>query len=484
MKDQSQDVWAGVANSNDMYNAVNGSFEGDEIFPTDFFLLDKKKTYGRVLDFGCGFGRNWPVMAADEIVAYDLPEIINQIDDEIFKAHPTGLILMDDFDETLTLEYDLIYADFVFQFFFDREYFHYVLHKLAATSPYLHISSRCYAEGGWNVLAEIIAEGSWGVVSLNQDQDLLATQQPPSHVHFQGVFESNAWVGTKDEVVVNRQQDPFVYRSCTDLINDLYEGLESIKHDISGVCGLPRSGVVPAYLLSNILHVPLYSIEGLNHRLDFRPQTSRYLKEKPGRILILDDTSWTGNAMNKVKGMLHPEVKDQVLYGAVYASEKMAPKLDVVFKRMPSEHHAFEWNFMKEYLVQKYMVDMDGVLCEDWTAVLETPVQQEYLDFLENCKPYVQPAFPVYKVVTGRREQFRKETEAWLDKHNVSYNKLVMVGETHPNHAEGKAEVYANDSHAVLFVESCPVQAAHIYGKTMKPVFCLQTKQIYGDYKI
>jgi len=122
---------------------------------------------------------------------------------------------------------------------------------------------------------------------------------------------------------------------------------------------------------------------------------------------------------------------------------------------------------------------MDGIICEDPppNKNLGTP---GYEEFLKTAKPLFLPTFKIYQIVTGRREKFRKETEEWLDRHNVKYNKLIMK-ETHiPTEQTPyfKADIFIN-SNSDLFIESDEKQAKIIAIISKKPVYYFEKGLIY-----
>ena len=82
-------------------------------------------------------------------------------------------------------------------------------------------------------------------------------------------------------------------------------------------------------------------------------------------------------------------------------------------------------------------------------------------------------------LVTNRLEKYRKQTEAWLAKHHVKFNTLIMLDLENKNdrisqvdYYSHKADFYKN-SKATLFVESDIEQAIEIANRSNKFVFCV-----------
>ncbi len=134
------------------------------------------------------------------------------------------------------------------------------------------------------------------------------------------------------------------------------------------------------------------------------------------------------------------------------------------------------------------MTDLDGVICPDWTGVSQAEEKdpEGYLRHLEESIPLFVPPWPVLAIVTGRLEQYRQATKAWLRRHEVHFYFLMMMNaETILERAEKgvsrrKAAIYHYSQDAILFVESNQKQAEEIHRLTKKPVLCWSTKVRYG----
>jgi len=171
-----------------------------------------------------------------------------------------------------------------------------------------------------------------------------------------------------------------------------------------------------------------------------------------------------------------------VKFGAVYVSPESAALVDFYFAVCPNPR-IFEWNLMHHQMLQSACVDLDGVLCCD-----PTPADNDdgirYLEFVRNAKPLFIPTAPVGHVVTCRLEKYRAETVAWLARHNVRYNRLVMMQYATAaervkagRHAEYKAEV-CRSANASLFIESDQRQAGEIARLANVDVFCVGTRSM------
>lgn len=250
-------------------------------------------------------------------------------------------------------------------------------------------------------------------------------------------------------------------------LDSIIPKLKNIK--VSGVVGIPRSGVFPASIISLHLNVPLYSIsDGEIIRLN---SVSKYggfrmseHKECSGNLLFIDDTICSGRTFKslnidaiKVAVYCHPQSIDMVdLYGEIL--------------ELP---HFLEWNFFKLPHISNYGIfDMDGVLCPN-VPVDMAKNHHSYIDYINNVEPILKnvPQHEINIIATGRLEKYRDDTEKWLEKNNVKYRELIMFpSELKPfrdtNHVkavgEYKAKIFNENKECKFFIESCPKESAII----------------------
>ena len=146
----------------------------------------------------------------------------------------------------------------------------------------------------------------------------------------------------------------------------------------------------------------------------------------------------------------------------------------------------FEWNFLHHELLGMACCDIDGVLNVDPTSE-ENDDSENYLLFLNHAKQMLIPTRKIGYLVTSRLEKYRKQTEEWLEKHKIQYNKLIMLdGYTAEQrrqdgiHAQFKANTYNQLRDATWFIESNVGQAQQINQLTGKPVYCTQNQKWYN----
>lgn len=496
MQEKSIDIWSNLARVQTNDQLMNSMFanwsEHGDSYHTELRLLNNEEKYN-ILDFGCGLGRNAEYLNqyADRLDGYDLPDVIKRANGKYYNN------LLNSLDDIELIarnfgNYDIVVVEFVFQFFFDVEYFRQILERLSKISGYIYVVSRVWAEGGWNVFEELMTnKANWNlVIGDGQDIPFLMSQGNGSLTHFEAVFKSQYVESDKKPHIGYDDVDKglWVYKSYNDAFKDLREWA-NVLPKLGGVCGVPRSGVTLASYLSHYLNVPLFSLEGLSHNLNYRPNQCRPIYNNEGPILILDDTIWSGQAMHNVKNYIPKYLRPHVLFGALYANQAKTKNIDVYGKILPTVQHTFEWNLLRDPLTSKYMVDLDGVLCENWLGTCDDDeLKPDYIRHLKHAKPLFKPLFPIYKIVTARLEKWRFLTQAWLNANDIQYGQLIMspyktIEDRTANNGFGhwKAEVYKNDDYAACFIESEHWQAEYIHSVTGKPTFCVDTMKPYGN---
>ena len=259
------------------------------------------------------------------------------------------------------------------------------------------------------------------------------------------------------------------YRNITDLNNIILKKLSIIPRDFDLIVGVPRSGMLPANLLSLYLNRPYTDIHSfLNGHIYKAGARSQFFDiSEFKKILVVDDSIASGSAMVEVRESLkHLESKFDIKYCAVYIIAGKEKMVDYYFEIVPLPRY-FQWNILNHTTLEKACFDIDGVLCAD-----PLPEQNDdgpkYIDFILNAPPLFIPGSKIGTIVTSRLEKYRTETETWLKANNIKYNDLVMLDlpdmaarQRANNHGDHKAKAYMSKPY-VLFVESEYHQAVEI----------------------
>lgn len=279
------------------------------------------------------------------------------------------------------------------------------------------------------------------------------------------------------------------YRSLTDLSVLITGNLHRIPQDVDLVVGIARSGILPAITIALLLNKRYADLEGyLAGRLSGAGSTKQHagLIEdvcKARHVLVIDDSLNRGHAMREARQRLAHLAGDvRFTFAAAYVVPDGVAEVDIALEVLPLPR-MFEWNFIHHPYLEHACVDIDGVLCLDPCAA-ENDDAHRYLAFLADAVPHYRPTRRIACLVTSRLEKYRAETEAWLARHGILYDKLVMLDLPSAEerrrlgfHGRFKGEVY-RDSKAMIFIESEYAQAIEIARISGKPVLSIEGQQI------
>jgi uncharacterized HAD superfamily protein len=277
------------------------------------------------------------------------------------------------------------------------------------------------------------------------------------------------------------------YRSIQDLNQHIISGLRKVPVGTDLIVGIPRSGLLAANLLALHLNLPLADLEGFIQGKILRSGERLKDNEKPfeqyRRVVVMDDSVYTGAALKTAKeklANLYPE--KEIFFAAVYVVPDAIASVHFYFNVCPWPR-VFEWNMMHHNVLEKCCVDIDGVLCKDPTEE-ENDDGVRYEQFLAEAQALFLPTKKIGYLVTNRLEKYRAHTEAWLAKHNVKYNQLIMCDLPSKearlkanNHGGFKASVYTQYD-GFLFIESSHGQAQQIANLSGKAVYCMDTRRM------
>jgi uncharacterized HAD superfamily protein len=277
------------------------------------------------------------------------------------------------------------------------------------------------------------------------------------------------------------------YKTYAELFIDIKKNIHKLPQDIGLVVGVPRSGMIPAYMIGFVLNTTVCSLDEFLNGIE-PSHGERPLQKNNENILIIDDSLWGGASNKKVKDKICSLnlINKKIFYAAVYVVPESKHLVDFALNILPGPR-IFQWNYMNHEYIEQSCFDIDGVLCVDPTEE-ENDDGDKYRAFLRNAKPLYIPYYKIGALVTSRLEKYRKETMDWLNTHNVDYGKLYMLDLPNKEerirlnmHAKFKAEIYKKLNNMILFYESDKKQAIEIAELTGKTVFSVETDELINN---
>lgn len=279
------------------------------------------------------------------------------------------------------------------------------------------------------------------------------------------------------------------YVSFADLSGSVRAHLHHLPGDIDLVVGIPRSGMIPAYLIGLFMNRLVVDLEtflsdgvaghGLTREVGAKVTSPLAAKH----ILLVDDSLISGGSMRLALERVKVVFGGRVTTCVAIVHPAKRDEVDCSFIEMP-QPRLFEWNALHHPEVANACFDLDGVLCVDPTAA-ENDDGVRYCEFLRSAKPLLRPTRPIGHIVSARLEKYRSLTEDWLAAHGVQYGQLHLIDlpsaaerQRLGSHGAHKARVY-RETGAFLFYESERSQAAEIARLAGRPVLCTADMAMY-----
>ena len=257
------------------------------------------------------------------------------------------------------------------------------------------------------------------------------------------------------------------------------------KYDL--IVGIPRSGMIPAYMIAFMLNKRVCS---LNEFLagDLRVFGYRKIQvDECKNILILDDSMLSGRSIKDAKGEIEKKGLHKsynIQYGCVFATEKNKDQLDLYVTTLEPPR-LFQWNYLNHPHSVNWCFDIDGVLCEDPPSSVndDGPL---YSEFILNAPLLFKPNYKLGALVTSRLLKYKSLTEKWAANNGIEFKELAMLDLPDKKtriklkaHTKTKIEFYKDHPEYTLFIESERNQAEKIAKETGKPVICVGTNEFF-----
>jgi orotate phosphoribosyltransferase len=277
------------------------------------------------------------------------------------------------------------------------------------------------------------------------------------------------------------------YRSIADLNADIVHWACSIPEDVDLIAGIPRSGLLAANLLALHLNKPLTDLDGLlAGRIlasggRFAQDRTAELRDGRLKVLVVDDSVNSGGALRRAQQKISDSsLGNEIILGAVYIRPGTESYVDT-YARIVEGPRMFEWNIMHHDYLSHACMGLEGVLCRlDHAYTFDAAGLREAL---HKATPLVRPTRTIGCIIARVPEGARATVEAWLSRHGIAFERLVMLGtegtngEAEKSALTGKIAVYRDEDYFIFF-ERDPVHAREIAAATGKSVFCTSDRRM------
>ena len=282
----------------------------------------------------------------------------------------------------------------------------------------------------------------------------------------------------------------FGYVSFGQLAEDIRARLHLLPRDIDLVVGIPRSGMIPAYMIGLFTNRLVVDLESFLANRSPGHGSTRSVGADLGEshaaqhVLLVDDSLRTGDSMRRcVERVRAAGYTGRITTCAVIVVPEKGAEVDFFFREMPHPR-LFEWNAFHHPQISNSCFDLDGILCVDPTDD-QNDDGARYLEFVRGAQPFIIPTQRIGHIVSARLEKYREPTERWLADHGITYEKLHLIDlpsaaerQRLAVHSKHKARVY-RDTGSILFYESDVRQAREIAELAGRPVLCIADMRLY-----
>lgn len=265
------------------------------------------------------------------------------------------------------------------------------------------------------------------------------------------------------------------YRSYADLSRTIVQNIGLLPRDIDLVVAVPRSGYLAAGIIALTLNRPLIDLGGFIEGRAPQNGSSRkpFTRETCRHALVVDDSVLSGTSLLKTKARIAASgTTCQISYAAIFVTAQSKELVDFFFDVCPFPRQ-FEWNVFHHEHLSRCCMMLDGV-------VGYPSKDRPYGD----APAFILPTYPIRHLIAIRHGQSHEETTQWLAAHQVVCERLTLIEDSARGEdsatslARRKAQLYAHDHGAKLFIEEDPVQASQISHLAGKPVLCTRTQKV------
>jgi len=258
--------------------------------------------------------------------------------------------------------------------------------------------------------------------------------------------------------------------SYSQLIQDTINFAHQLPR-FDAVAGVPRSGMLPASIIAQQFHLPIYTFPYGWISNEYGTRYPINISDNP-TILLIEDCVTTATHLLQAKNNLKYK---NIITAAVYATSPSRNKLDYFYTIL--EHpRIFEWNLFQSHIGTKSLFDFDGIYCKDPPLDDDGP---KYTKYISNVRP-LRYLPQVLGIVTCRLNKYRDITTRWLNQNNMNYTHLHMMEyntarerQQDGKYGQWKAEIYQQYKDVPVFVESNINQGKTIARITQRPVIVI-----------
>jgi hypoxanthine phosphoribosyltransferase len=276
------------------------------------------------------------------------------------------------------------------------------------------------------------------------------------------------------------------FKTYSDLGNDIRKHIGALHAlDVDLIVGIPRSGMIPAYMIALGLNLHCTDIDSFVRNARLKSGMTRKVSKEletawdARKILLVDDSIYSGKSMKLSRDSIPTSFTGEIVELAIYSSIRGRDDIGLYLEFVPPPR-VFEWNLFHHPILARSAISIDrevAMIMNREGGGRKTDAEMD-TDFSPLSATYV------HSLVSTGVEAKREEIEAWLAGRGISYDSLVLLSgkrgsEPSPLEAASEKAGYYKSSNLDLFIEPEESQALSIFKQTGKPVYCASTNFIH-----
>ena len=203
-----------------------------------------------------------------------------------------------------------------------------------------------------------------------------------------------------------------IYISINKMNDIIKKNLNKIPNDIDLIVANPRSGLLPATIISLIKNLPICDIDSLKQNRIYSygsTKKNNFINNinDARKILIVEDSSYSGNSIELIKNKIPNELKDKCVLLVLFTNKKTKNMCDMFFEVI-NESRIFEWNLFHHRYLNYAGIDLN-VLYEN--------------DFFK-----IKPTQKIEAVIIDDNLN-KKEIGKKLIEYNINFNRIIYRNE-------------------------------------------------------
>ncbi|MCE9662750.1 phosphoribosyltransferase [Halomonas sp. M5N1S17] len=278
------------------------------------------------------------------------------------------------------------------------------------------------------------------------------------------------------------------FKTYSDLSDDIRKNVGALHAlDVDLVVGIPRSGMIPAYMIALGLNLHCIDIVSFAKGGQLKSGVTRKVSKEldtawdARKVLLVDDSIYSGKSMKLARKSIPTSYTGDIVELAIYSSIRGRNDIDLYLEYVPHPR-VFEWNIFHHPILSRSCISIDrevaGILSREGRGHGETDgvITNDFSPLLDTH---------VHSLVSVEGEANRGEIEAWLAGRGISYDSLVFLGDKpgrgFSNRLEAAKEkaAYYKSSRLEFFIEPDGTQALGIFKRSGKPVYCSSRNVVY-----